>query len=342
MTIVTDFREACARWAKPLTALNLILAIATLCGKYHPWFDLICQLQFQLLMLCIGTTVFWLLGKPRPQRWTLLALPPLLFHCYFITPWFQPIELPPVENALIRVATINVYTSNQNSQAVLELIAREQPEILVLVETDRRWLNSLSPLEMYYPHRISHPRDDNFGLAIYSRIPFINAHIRQFTSADIPSLVCSFHMNGRVVTVVATHPLPPVNIDYQVLRDQQLQSLAQFIHDRQGPLIVAGDLNLTMFSPVYRSFVETSGLQNTRKGQGVLGTWPTSGTRIMRLPLDHILHTADFATINCRVGPSVGSDHFPFIADLAFLANPLDFTIPDQPDSPTEGAPQNP
>ena len=86
--------------------------------------------------------------------------------------------------------------------------------------------------------------------------------------------------------------------------------------DEGRPMIVAGDLNLTPWSPFFREFVDRSGLRDSRRGFGVQATWP-SRLGMAGIPMDHVLVSQDGSVIDRRVGPSFGSDHRPVIVDLA-------------------------
>lgn len=59
----------------------------------------------------------------------------------------------------------------------------------------------------------------------------------------------------------------------------------------------------------------------TRGMRGRLGvTWPV-GFWPLRIPIDHALHSAGVIVRDVRVGPDVGSDHFPLVVE-ARLARP--------------------
>ena len=86
---------------------------------------------------------------------------------------------------------------------------------------------------------------------------------------------------------------------------------------------------MTMWSPYYRLLVRKTGLRNTRKGFGILPTWPTKGTyqilpgwltSLFRIPIDHCLISHGLDTSNIYTGSSTGSDHKPLIVDLHLTA----------------------
>ena len=84
------------------------------------------------------------------------------------------------------------------------------------------------------------------------------------------------------------------------------------------PDIVVGDLNLPTESPIYRTYWSTWSDAFSRAGLGFGGTeWPkgTAGIRF-GIRIDHVLTSSHWRPKRCWVGPDVGSDHLPVLADL--------------------------
>lgn len=96
--------------------------------------------------------------------------------------------------------------------------------------------------------------------------------------------------------------------------------------------MVLGDLNVTPWSHVFRDLLKRTGLIDSAQGWGIQPTWP-SGAVLLRIPIDHCLHSPDVAIVNREIGENVGSDHFPVIVDFFIRATP-DPTIEAHPESP--------
>jgi hypothetical protein len=54
-----------------------------------------------------------------------------------------------------------------------------------------------------------------------------------------------------------------------------MTAAADCLRDLPGAKICVGDLNITSWSPYYRSFFERTKLVSVRKGFGLLPSWPT-------------------------------------------------------------------
>lgn len=82
-----------------------------------------------------------------------------------------------------------------------------------------------------------------------------------------------------------------------------------------GPMIVAGDFNLTPDSRIYSE--AWSKFHNAFSTAG-WGWGQTKWTRWYGVRIDHILHDSAWKCMQVAVGPDVGSDHLPLMAELVF------------------------
>lgn len=115
---------------------------------------------------------------------------------------------------------------------------------------------------------------------------------------------------------MAAHPHVPIRKTVFKLRNQQLAELGDYVAQIKTPVVVVGDLNITMWSPYYQRFVRQTGLRNARYGFGILPTWPTI-IPLLYIPIDHFMVSPEIQVVNLRTGDRVGSDHLPLITDLA-------------------------
>ena len=88
-----------------------------------------------------------------------------------------------------------------------------------------------------------------------------------------------------------------------------------FSSSRPSQASVMGDLNMSMWSPYYRDFVDRSHLTNIRQGFGIQPSWPVN-LPLLQIPIDHCLITSKIKVSNNQIGKDIGSDHYPLIADL--------------------------
>jgi endonuclease/exonuclease/phosphatase (EEP) superfamily protein YafD len=215
----------------------------------------------------------------------------------------------------LRALLINVNTWHGNPAEVAAAIRRFRPDILVLEEVSAKWLADLGPVLADYRHAEQAPRNDNFGIALFSRYPFIQSCLAFIGPAEVPSVLAEIETPQGVCTVLATHPLPPAGREYSRCRNEQLAELPVWVKRASSPVLLLGDLNVTPWNYYFRRLLREAGLQDSARGRGVQPTWPASNP-LLRIPLDHGLCSPEIRIVSREVGPPVGSDHFPVIVDF--------------------------
>lgn len=232
----------------------------------------------------------------------------------FPYPFSTAPEVSP-RDPILRVVALNVHTANTRHDLVEAFLRREAPAVIVLTEIDDRWLAQLASLTNTWPHRVLAPRDDNFGIALFSRWPIRSGQAIELGEAGVPSVEAEVLVESRPVYVLGTHPLPPSSGENAALRNEQLALIADHLAARRGARVLVGDLNATPWSPAFRGLVRRSGLTDTLRGRGWQPTWPTRFFPFW-IPLDHCLVSPDLTVFSRRVGEDVGSDHRPVVVAL--------------------------
>lgn len=295
--------------------LTLLFSVATLFNQYQRYLELFSHFRLQYLLSALVCTVIFVFTRHFKSA-TLMALTVVL-NAVYILPWYIGAAPTATENSTaIKLILSNVNTANRNYPAFIDLIHAESPDIFVVQEVDEKWLTQLRRLEAIYPYQYSVPRNDNFGIAIFSRHPFDKVTQFDFSDFKIPSLKAQLTLAQQPFTLITTHPLPPVSAELYQARNHQLKQVAQKIKETDGPLILLGDLNITMWSNDYKPLVSGTAMHNARKGFGLLPSWPAM-VPVFFIPIDHCLVSSHFSVQSIRTGPRIGSDHLPLIVKLA-------------------------
>jgi endonuclease/exonuclease/phosphatase (EEP) superfamily protein YafD len=83
-------------------------------------------------------------------------------------------------------------------------------------------------------------------------------------------------------------------------------------HQQQGrSVLVLGDLNSTPWSRRVRRLLLRGNLQNSQQGYFWQTIWPAGLPAPLRVAIDHGLYSFKWRVLTCRIGPPLGSDHFP-------------------------------
>lgn len=128
------------------------------------------------------------------------------------------------------------------------------------MEVNARWMSALDALRTNYPQVIAEPREDNFGIALFSRLPLTNSEVVEFGPGEVPSITTTLEAGGQKVFLLGTHPLPPGSAENARLRNEQFREIATRIRRGARPAIVLGDLNSTPWSPYFDDLLRESGL----------------------------------------------------------------------------------
>lgn len=216
----------------------------------------------------------------------------------------------------LRAMMINVHTANRDAGVVKAAINKYNPDFLLLLEVDAWWLLALDDLSDAYPYSIKRARSDNFGIALFSKVPFVRAEIVSIGAAGVPSIAAEVLFDGRPFTVFGTHPLPPVGARYARLRNEQFAVIAEFVREIDSPVLLLGDLNITQWSRFFDRLLDEAGLHDSSLGHGFQPTWPVHNV-LLRIPIDHCLYSDGIKIVDRQVGPDVGSDHYPLIVDFS-------------------------
>jgi endonuclease/exonuclease/phosphatase (EEP) superfamily protein YafD len=209
-------------------------------------------------------------------------------------------------NPRLRVMLLNVNTTTGNPALVKKEIQAADPDILVLEEINRRWIGELAWLKASHPHSITQPREDNFGIGVFSKQPLLDAKVVHL-GLSIPSILAFLEIPGNRLRIVATHPTPPTSRDYARWRNKQLDLLPDAL-GTAAPVVLVGDLNVTPWNHYFRTLLKRTGLRDSAAGRGFQPTWPNTSS-FFRIPIDHVLHSPDLAVVERRVGNDVDSDH---------------------------------
>lgn len=263
------------------------------------------------------------------QLWWILPYTPL---------WSKEVKDCPKhtpENQL-SIITVNVLTPNRNVEALIALVKKHQPDILVTLESDGWWQEQLRVLESDMPFTVKCPLDNLYGMHLYSKLPLHNQEIAFLVEEDVPSIHVSLAMrNGKQVRAHFLHPAPPSPTENTASkeRDAELIVVAKSINPDQHPVIVAGDLNDVAWSSTTRLFRRISGLLDPRIGRGMFNTFHVNYP-LLRWPLDHLFHSNHFTLHSIKRLSSIGSDHFPLFTSLSF--NPIEGASQKAPEADSE------
>ena len=227
----------------------------------------------------------------------------------------------------LSVLNANVLLGNDDYSAVLAMVERRDPDIVVLLESGISWEAAMRPLHDEYGYRLGEPVPNAYGLLLYSKLPF-EGEVQMRVAEGVPSVTGTLTLrDGSRVRIDAVHPEPPWPGDDVGERDAELVLVGREIREDGRASLIVGDLNDVAWSKTSRLFLDVAGMEDPREGRGLIPTfnakWP-----LMRWPLDHLFVSPHWELIDLAREDDIGSDHFPLFVDLC-LAKPADRRMVD-------------
>jgi len=216
----------------------------------------------------------------------------------------------------------NVLLTNRNHAALLALVRRTDPDLVLLLEPGPEWEEAVRPLYPAYPYRIGDPLPNTYGLILLSKLPLERAEIRYLMQAHVPSVKAGLRLrSGETVDFYGVHPEPPYPADDSGERDAELVRIGKEVRAAGRAAIVMGDLNDVAWSHTSRLFRKVAGMRDPRVGRGPYPTFPAS-MPLLAWPLDHIFVTPHFRLVSIDRLPDIGSDHRPMLFGLCLTSSP--------------------
>lgn len=213
----------------------------------------------------------------------------------------------------VRLFVYNMYYDNDDLDAVLDEIARHDPDIVFLMEYSYDIQREIEARFADYPYRVIEPSRITMGLALFSRIPLGEAQVHRFAETRIPIYQIEMEIADQMVTFVGGHPWPPIGRWGQLHR-AQMADITTVAAQSSAPLIVAGDFNASQWSYAVQNLAQSARVEDAQRGFGFQKTWSISP--FFGLPLDHVLVSDEWIVLDYFQGEAGGSDHVPLIVDL--------------------------
>lgn len=292
-------------------AVVVLLAVATIAGslgRINPYLDWFAS--FRHLYLLAALVPFALLFRSSRKSAATAAVV-IGVNAMTLVPW-TPV-LPETCQPQAQVLSINALGSLSDHDVLVEMIARQDPEVVFISELVPELEIRVAAL---YPYHVYRP--EYGGVGLFTKYPVASADyiVSKLGNPQINALVST---PDGPLRIIGAHPFAPFDGELSTDRNEVIELLADAARSSAEPVLLAGDLNVTMFSPNY-SPLDDAGLINARLARGVNATWPSFLP--FRIPIDHILHTSQLSVCDVSVGESFESDHLPLTASIAWAKEP--------------------
>jgi endonuclease/exonuclease/phosphatase (EEP) superfamily protein YafD len=295
---------------RALIASGLGATVAGAGARLHWGLELFSHFPAQLaggLLVAVGLALW---GGSR--RWAAVGLLAMIPNAWAVGSLYVGAPDAPTGAPTVRLTFANVLTMNRHHAAFMEQVRAADPDVLAVVELGAAWEAAIGAGVPHLPHRHTIPREDNFGMGLYSRWPI--AHL-EVVDPVMPSIVAALDTPHGPLNVIVTHPIPPMGPWPTLQRATILRDIARRAARVTGPVVVAGDLNASPWAPVFEDFIRDSGLRHGRMGRGLQISWPTF-IPPLSIPIDHVFAGGGARIVAHEMGHHFGSDHLPLNARI--------------------------
>ena len=319
-------------WARGIVSVLIVfLAVLTFLPSFGTDMWFVRFMSFPRLQFLCGLAVLLVLSLALPDRlrWTgllpsILAAAALGYQCWVFFPYtpFQAVQVLPAQGCAdasrLTLLESNVQMTNEHAERLFDQIRNNQPDVILVEETDAWWHERLKTLHGTYPYQHHYITQNYYGIDLLSRYPLIDPKIVFLANSRDPAVFAGIRLpSGQIVRIYGIHPRPPTFGQSSAERDAQILETALRIADAGEPAILAGDLNATPWSPIVRRAARIAHLLDPRIGRGWFPTWKAH-SMILRWPLDNVLFTSEFTLLEYRVLPPIGSDHQPTLTKVCY------------------------
>jgi len=299
-------------------SLSLLVYSGLFSGLIWPC-DLACHFRIQYFIALLPLVIYALVVKRFKSAAIMFSA--FMVNIVVITPLFFNFTTPALstsKNLELKVIQLNLNNANQQFEAVRACITKADPDVVCLQEVNPVWQKYFRENLKNYPYQYAVARQDPFGVAILSRTELTDTKIIDFKSGfPTPTLTGNMTIGNEKVTVICTHPYPPVSPYGYNWRNRQMAHIAAFTSALKNTVLLCGDLNATRWSSSLIDLLQDGNLRDSSNGFGVQPTWPAN-CFMLWIPIDQILVSNNVVTMERKILADVGSDHYPVLVRLAF------------------------
>lgn len=312
------------RLATILIFVSLVLCCAATivaeCERF--WWSAYLVAQFRVEFLSASILLFAILLFKQSSR---MAIASAFICCvlngYHLVPfYFGNSAMPLTTGKTLRLLQLNLNWKNREFRKVAAFIHSVNADAVLIEELTPEWQQYLSAHLADYHHSVLVPRNDTYGIGIYSKKELKNRKIEFFGSSGHPSIAGCLQGLREPVWLVHTHVQGPVMQQFFAWHREHFEQMLPRVQEISKPKIVAGDMNSNSWTYFLSDFLKDSNMIDTQKGRGIHLSWPVPfywrHWPTPLLSIDHYFVSDDIIVYQRKICESISSDHLPVLLEF--------------------------
>jgi len=177
--------------------VGLTLTLMTFLGRLWWGFELATHFKAQYVILFLILTIAMIVRR----QWFVVGITGICTIIPLLA--ILPVYLSPHINSgepgseAIKILFSNVRVKNNHHHQLLDLISKEAPDVIVLVEINNAWLQSLKSLDPIYPNRQIAKGRYYERIVLYSRLPMTTTSEKYFGKYHVPTLIATLDIKNH-------------------------------------------------------------------------------------------------------------------------------------------------
>lgn len=257
-------------------------------------------IPYGIVAWAAATVLFGFAANRRMKLLALVTVAGLAIQVVWARPYWPGTPPPPGEGESLTVLTMNLRCDEPALSGLVEVVEREQPDIVVLQDLSQEGWDYLEGTSWWQglPQHSTQPKDQPLAAAQTDpcgSVVFANATVTQTSAPDAAQPVVSVDLRSRSLLVVPVS-LPTLRAGMDPwLRSFELLDAALATHASSGtaaaPMLVIGDFNATREHLPMRQLIADHGLVDAAEqaGAGWQPTFPANRRYPPLIAIDHIL-----------------------------------------------------
>ena len=209
----------------------------------------------------------------------------------------------------LKIAHIDLSAADGNQDIFMKSILQLDADVISFQEVEPMWSVIFEfYLEEKYPHNLSNIRIDPFGMAIYSKTPFIAKDT--LVIEEYPTLLSTLFVdNQKSVSIMSSYTMPNLDANFKLRNRRYYTQLAQEILKSKVPVINLGKYNMTYWNNELTTFESRADLEHSRRDAVAASLKP---------PIDNIYFTKELECTGLEEVLGSGNSHVGIIGTYQF------------------------